>query len=102
MVSAIRNGARVLFTSRTYVYHASVKHLKVSNFPLLRSSQVIIDVEKLLPIEKQRILYNHLPLGAQPSEFGRAIKFFLPALAANEQLVPEIARRIADASFTKR
>src|SRR5436305_4442261 len=26
MVSAIRNGARVLFTSRTYVYRAAVKH----------------------------------------------------------------------------
>ena len=101
MVSAIRNGARVLLTSRTHIYRAAVKHLKVSNFPLLGSSQVIIDVEKLLPIEKQRILYNHLRLGAQPSEFRRAIKSFLPAIAANEKFFPEIARRLGDPLFTK-
>ena len=40
-------------------------------------------------------------LGAQPSEFRRAIKFFLPALAANEKFFPEIARRLADPVFTK-
>jgi molybdopterin converting factor small subunit len=101
MLSAIRNGARVLFTSRTYVYRAAAKHLKVSSFPLLGSSQVIIEVEKLLLIEKQRILYNHLRLGEQQREFRRSIKPFLPAVAANEKFFPEIARRLADPLFTE-
>jgi hypothetical protein len=46
MHAAIRRGARVVFTSRDYVYRAARKHLKESAFPLMKESQVVIDVER--------------------------------------------------------
>ncbi|HUI05560.1 MAG TPA: hypothetical protein VL486_00995 [Verrucomicrobiae bacterium] len=99
--AAIRSGARVLFTSRTYVYNAALSELKEGSFPLIKKSQVIIEVERLTPLEKERILYNHLRLGGQTHEFRRAIKPFLPSVAANQKFFPEVARRLGDPFFTK-
>ena len=48
--------------------------LKESAFPLLRESQVVIEVEKLSVREKEQILYNHVQLGDEPSKFKTAIK----------------------------
>ena len=99
--AAIRRGARVVFTSRDYVYRAARKHLKESGFPLIRESQVVIDVERLQVVEKEQILYNHIRLGSQPREFRRRIKSYLPQVAANPGFVPEIARRLGEPLFTK-
>lgn len=100
MKAAIRRGARVVFTSRDYVYRAARKHLKESGFPLIRESQVVIDVERLQIAEKEQILYNHIRLGTQPQEFRRRIKPYLPGVAASGGFVPEIARRLGDPLFT--
>lgn len=99
--AAIRRGARVVFTSRDYVYRAARKHLKESGFPLIRESQVVIDVERLQSAEKEQILYNHIRLGTQPRGFRRRIKSYLPGVAGNSGFVPEIARRLGDPLFTK-
>jgi len=56
-------GARFLMTSRDYIYNAARRDLKVSTFPLLDGSQVVIDVHQLTPEERRHILYNHLKLG---------------------------------------
>jgi hypothetical protein len=101
MTAAIRKGARVLFTSRTYIYKSALRELKKTAFPLLRDSQVIIQVEQLTLKEKKRILYNHLRLGSQPHSVKTAIKPFLPEIAANPKFFPEVARRLADPFFTK-
>jgi hypothetical protein len=101
LFAAIRKGARVLFTSRTYVYRGALRDLKSSAFPLLKSSQVIIEVEKLTLSEKERILYNHLRLGQQPANFRRSLKSFLPEIAANAKFFPEIAKRLSDPFFTR-
>src|SRR5205814_255101 len=69
MHAAIRRGARVVFTSRDYVYSAAREHLKESAFPLMKESQVVIDVERLQRFEKEQILYNHIRLGTQPKTF---------------------------------
>lgn len=102
LATAIRKGARILFTSRTYIYNAAISQIKVSGFPLLCDSQVTINVERLSLIEKERILYNHLRLGAQPKAFRAAIKEHLGAIAANVKFFPEVAKRLGDPFFTGR
>jgi len=99
--AALRKGARILFTSRTYIYRAALSEIKESAFPLLRDSKVVINVEELTHKEKERILYNHLRLGTQPTEFRSQIKGFLPSIASSKQFFPEIAKRLSDPFFTK-
>jgi hypothetical protein len=101
LTAAIRKGTRILFTSRNYIYEAAKRALKESSFPLIRSSHVIIEVENLKLQEKERILYNHLRLGGQPSEFRKAVKPFLSLIAASPKFFPEVARRLGDPFFTK-
>ena len=100
--TALKREARMIFTSRTYIYKAAVRNLKDSLLPLLRDSQVVIEVEKLTKQEKEQMLYNHLRLGNQPSSFRRKIKPFLPDFAAHQNFLPETARRIGNSIFTKK
>jgi hypothetical protein len=65
--AAVQKGTKVLFTSRDYIYRAALRDLKVSAFPLVTESQVVIRVEQLTLPEKNQILYNHLKLGNQPA-----------------------------------
>lgn len=99
--AAIRGGAKVLFTSRDYVYQLARGHIKESAFPLLRESQVVIHVEHLTKEEREQILYNHIRLGTQPREYKSSIKPFLPKIAADPSFSPEIARRLGDPMFTR-
>lgn len=102
MQAAIRRGARVLFTSRNYIYHSARQHLKESALPVLRESQVVIHVELLSKEEREQILYNHVRLGSQPPAFKRQLKPFLTDIAAHSNFSPEIARRLGNPLFTKR
>lgn len=99
--AAVKKGARVVFTSRTNIYNEAKRHLKLSSFPLLTDSQVLVEVEKLGLQEKKRILYNHLRMGDQPIEFRAKIKPYLEGLAQRPKLLPEIARRLGSSFFTK-
>lgn len=99
--AAIRKGARVLFTSRDYIYQSARRDLKETAFPLIRESQVVINVEDLTKDKKEQILYNHIRLGTQPKQFRKKIKPFLPGVAANRYFLPEIARRLGNPLFTK-
>ena len=101
VAAALRSGSRILFTSRTYIYHAAQRELKESAFPIIKNSRVIIEVDKLTVPEKERILYNHLRLGQQPPNFRTSIKPFLPQIAANPKFFPEVAKRLGDPFFTK-
>ena len=101
LTAALHKGAKILFTSRNYIYHAAKRELKETAFPLIRNSHVIIEVENLKPQEKERILYNHIRLGSQPAEFRKAIKPFLSSLAGSSKFFPEVARRLGDPFFTK-
>ncbi|MGD0165566.1 MAG: hypothetical protein ABSB39_24210 [Candidatus Sulfotelmatobacter sp.] len=100
--AAIRKGSRILFTSRDYIFKSALRDLKVTAFPLLQDSQVIINVQDFKLQEKEQILYNHLKLGTQPRTFKTAIKPYLQDVATNPRFLPEIARRLADPLFTKR
>ena len=97
---AIRKGARIVMTSRDYIYNAARRDLKVSIFPLLDESQVVIDVHQLTLEEKRHILYNHLKLGDQSTSFLTSIKPFLEDVAHHRRFAPETARRLAHPLFT--
>jgi len=99
--AALKRGTRAIFTSRTYIYKAAMRDLK-ELVPLLRDSQVVIEVEKLTQPEREQILYNHLRLGKQSSRFRRAVKSFLPDFAAHDNFLPETARRLGDPLFTEK
>lgn len=97
----LRQGCKIVMTSRDYIYNRARHDLKESAFPLLSESQVVIDVHDLSALEKQQILYNHLKLGRQPAAFRTDIKPHLEYMAAHSRFIPETARRIADPLFTK-
>lgn len=98
--AAVKAGARVLMTSRTYIWKAAQRDLKLSEFPLLTNSQVIIDVQGLSDVERAQILYNHLRLGGQTSSFRAKLKPYLPSIATNPNFLPETARRLGSPFFT--
>lgn len=99
--AAIHKGAKVIFTSRDYIYKSAKKHLKESALPVIKESQVVINVEGLTKGERDQILYNHIKLGNQNNCYKKKIKPFLPDVATHEKFSPEIARRLGNPLFTK-
>jgi hypothetical protein len=98
----LKSGAKVILTSRDYIYAHARRDLKQGAFPLLRESQVVVDVADLTPEEREQILYNHIRLGDQPREWRQTFKQFFDLAAQHEQFRPEIARRFGTRAFTKR
>lgn len=96
----LRKGAKIVMTSRDYIYRRARNDLKESAFPLLRESQVVIDVKDLEPSERRQILYNHIKLGKQDRSYRTAIKPHLPLIAHHPRFIPETARRLGDPLFT--
>ncbi len=96
-----KKNARIVMTSRDYIYNAASIDLKFTALPVLKESQVVIKVAELSSKEKQQILYNHLKLGHQPHAFRKAIKPSLDAIAAEIGFLPELARRLGNPLFTK-
>ena len=99
--AAVRDGAKVVFTSRYYIWRRARDQLKLGTFPPLKSSQVVVDVQALPPGERARILYNHVRNGGHAQATRRALKPFLAQLAENPALTPEIARRLGDPFLTQ-
>lgn len=97
----LRKGAKIVMTSRDYIYNRARKDLKEGAFPLLKESQVVIDVHDLSDDERRQILYNHLKLGKQQLSFRSEIKPYLEGIASHPRFIPETARRLADPLFTK-
>lgn len=99
--AAIRRGAKVVFTSRDYIYRSAKSALKQSALPIIQESQVVIRVEQLSKDEKEQILYNHIRLGTQLAGFKRSVKLFLPDVSSHQRFSPEIARRLGNPVFTR-
>jgi hypothetical protein len=97
----LKQGARIVMTSRDYIYARARHSLKRSAFPLLEESQVVINVKELTREERQQILYNHIKLGTQKKAFKATIKPWLPGIADHPRFIPETARRLGNAFFTK-
>lgn len=100
--AAIKSGARVVFTSRDYIFSAAKRDLKTSAFELFDDSRVVIQVEKLTEGERQMIIYGHLKAGSQPLKFKTDVKPFLEEAAKVPKFLPEIARRFGNPKFTAR
>lgn len=100
--AAIKKGSRVLFTSRDYIYRAAKDHLKESALPIMKGSQIVINVQDITEQERKQILYNHIKKGTQHKKFKSEIKPYLSATAIIPQFSPEIARRLGDPLFTKK
>ena len=99
--AAVESGARVVFTSRNYIWEAARPHLKTSAFPLFKESQVVVNVHALSEQECAQMLYNHVRR-IQPQDMRGHLKPLLPAVAANRAFLPETARRLGDPLFTKK
>jgi len=98
--AAVEGGARIVFTSRNYIWEAARPHLKTSGFPLLKESQVVVNVHALSEQERAQMLYNHARR-IQPQAMRKRLKPHLAAIAANREFLPETARRLGDPLFTK-
>ncbi len=96
----LRQGAKIVMTSRDYIYNRARQDLKESAFPLLSESQVVIDVHELSSVEREQILYNHLKLGKQDLDFLSKIRPHLEFVAAHPRFIPETARRLSEPAFT--
>lgn len=100
--AAVRNRARVVFTTRNYIWERARHQLKLGAFALLEESQIVVDVQALTQPERARILYNHVRVGGQPVEVRRKLKPHLARLSHNPNLTPEISRRLGDPYITAR
>jgi hypothetical protein len=100
-MTAVKNGAKIVMTSRDYIYRDARRSLKEYAYPLLRESQVVVDVAELNRHEREQILYNHVRLGDQPASFRRALKPHLDAAADAQPFRPEAARRLGQTAFTR-
>jgi len=99
--SMLKQGIKIVMTSRDYIYRRARVDLKEGAFPLFNESNVVIDVQKLTMPEKEQILYNHLKLGRQHKEFISEVKPYLGDIVNHPRFIPETARRLADPAFTK-
>lgn len=97
----LQRGAKIVMTSRDYIYKRARVNLKHTAFPLLEESKVVIDVHELTTQEKEQILYNHIKPGNQPKHFRTEIKPHLEQAARHPRFIPEIARRLGNRFFTK-
>lgn len=100
VMAAVAGGARVILTSRDYVYRAARPYLRAEAHPRVMENQVVVDVADLTREERQRILYNHVRLGDQPRSFRTAIKPFLDEASNVSPFRPEMARRLGRKAFT--
>ncbi|WP_213290536.1 hypothetical protein [Bradyrhizobium sp. sGM-13] len=100
--AAIKRGARVIFTSRDYIYRNARSFIKEAALPEILESQVVIKVQELSRPEKDQILYNHMRLGNQTHTFKSELKPHLPPVSAHSGFSPEIARRLGNRAFTRK
>ncbi|MFF7944518.1 hypothetical protein ACFZC5_32835 [Nocardia gamkensis] len=100
VMAAVKGGARVVMTSRDYIYRAARPFLKEYSYPLLREQHVVIDVAELAKPERQQIIYNHIRCGDQPKKFRTALKPHLDRIADQDTFRPEVARRLGQQTFT--
>ncbi|MGW3455451.1 nSTAND3 domain-containing NTPase [Streptomyces albidoflavus] len=100
VMSAVKNGARVVLTSRTYIYNEARPFLKTYAYPLLHEQEVTVDVSNITRQERQQILYNHLSAGDQEPQQLAQMRPHLEAAADAKPFRPEAARRLGLRAFT--
>ncbi len=101
VMTAIERGARVVLTSRDYIYRDARPYLKEYVHTRLRERKVVVDVTELTPQERRQILYNHLKAGDQTAATLRRWRPHLRAAPEVDRFQPEVARRLAHSTFTR-
>ena len=101
VMTAVHGGAKIVLTSRDYVYRDARPYLKEYAYPLLHEQQVVVDVAQVSLHERRQILYNHISLGDQPAEIRGQMKPHLEEAAAQDPFYPEVARRLGRQAFTR-
>jgi hypothetical protein len=101
VMAAVKGGARIVLTSRDYIYRAARHSLKPYAFPVLNEQQVVIDVAELAQHERRQIFYNHIRLGDQPAAVRAVLKPHLCDAADRAPFRPEVARRLGRNVYTK-
>lgn len=102
VMTAIDRGARVVLTSRDYIYRDARPYLKEYAHIRLRERQVVVDVTELTAEERRHILYNHLKAGDQTAATLRTWGPHLSAVASVDRFQPEVARRLGRTAFTSK
>jgi len=97
---ALDHGCHFILTSRTHIWNSAKPYIGSRNHQLLESGTAIVNVGDLTQSERVQILYNHLKAGNQPPRWKAKIKEHLPLLSCEIQLLPELARRLGDETFT--
>jgi hypothetical protein len=100
IMTAISKGARVVLTSRSYIYQEARPLLKEYAYPRLREQKVLVDVEDVTLDERKQILYNHIAHGDQPVKVKATMKPFLDNAATAQPFRPEMAHRLGRRAFT--
>jgi len=88
-------------TSRDYIWRSARRDLKLTDFPPLESSQVVVDVHDLNMPDRRQILYNHLKFGDQSKLFKMQAKPHLEEACGVSPFLPEVARRFGSRRFTE-
>ncbi|MEU5669039.1 hypothetical protein ABZ749_01450 [Micromonospora sp. NPDC047753] len=101
IMSAIKGGAKIVLTSRSYIYSDARPMLKTYAYPLLTEQQITVDVSDISRAERHQILYNHLSAGDQPAKVRALMKPHLEAAADADAFRPESARRLGLQAFTR-
>ncbi|MEV4545242.1 AAA family ATPase [Micromonospora echinaurantiaca] len=101
IMSAIKGSAKIVLTSRSYIYSEARPMLKTYAYPLLTEQQITVDVSDISRAERHQILYNHLSAGDQPAEVRALMKPHLEAAADADAFRPESARRLGLQAFTR-
>jgi hypothetical protein len=96
IMTAIRGGAMVVCTARLHLFKSALPLIKTIEFPLLRNSQVLVEVENLSIKERENILYNHIRLGSTNRAFKQKIRPYLKEVAGLPGFAPELARWLGD------
>src|SRR5579872_7075707 len=98
MQTALNKGAKIVFTSRGYVFDRAERDLKLSAFPVLKDSRVRIRVEEYTAHERDSILYNHIRSGKQDEVFKQRLRDsgLLYEIAAHPRFSPIVAKRLGN------
>lgn len=97
--AALRRGARMIFTSRDYIFRDVQDHMKRAKLTVLNDASVVIDVANLSDDEREEILYNHIKYGDLPGARRTSLKPYLARLAKKSTFTPELARRLGTNRF---
>jgi hypothetical protein len=100
LLAAREQGNRFVFTSRDYVYREALRRLKEANVRFWDDARIDVLVAALSPTERQLILYNHMKLGNQTTEFKRKIKPHLEHVSGLASFTPGLAFRLGNQRFT--